>query len=183
MTAHEIATLLRNAALNKECIQPIRSYIGIDDLKLAYEIQMINNLHRISEGARIVGKKIGLTSISVQKQLGVDQPDFGILFDDRQIENNGNIKMTDLMQPKAETEIAFVLNRDLDFPNLTMTDIIRSVDSVYASIEIAGSRIKDWDIKITDTIADNASASHFILSEKPCKLSIVDLIGLQNEHV
>ncbi len=172
-----LAKLLREAAETKQTISPLREVIGVEDIDLAYQIQAINSKYRLAQGARIIGSKIGLTSKIVQKQLGVDQPDYGLLFDDMEVLNGGEISCSKLMQPKAEAEIAFVLGKDLPSTSVTAVDILSAVDYVLASIEIVGSRIENWNIKITDTIADNASASHFVVAHQPVKLENVDLIN------
>lgn len=176
MKANEFALRLRKAYLDKTAIAPLREEIGVEDIALAYEIQNINTAFRLDNGARIVGKKVGLTSLAVQKQLGVDQPDFGMLFNDMEILNGLSISMGELMQPKAEAEIAFVLGEDLDEDNLTSVDIINAIDYALPAIEIVGSRIENWNIKITDTVADNASASHFVVGHTPTTLDEFDMV-------
>ena len=169
------ASRLRQAEEDHTVCEPIRDLIGTTDLESAYRIQEINAALRIDSGARIIGHKIGLTAPVIQQQLGVDQPDFGMLWDDREIQNGGQISVNQLIQPKAEAEIAFVLGKDLDTPSPTSVDIINAIEYALISIEVVGSRIRDWDIKITDTIADNASASHWVVGHLPVKLSNVDL--------
>ncbi|MEL6653803.1 MAG: fumarylacetoacetate hydrolase family protein, partial [Bacteroidota bacterium] len=127
-------------------------------------------------GARLVGCKIGLTSEAVQQQLGVDQPDYGMLFADMEVMNGAIVPWGELHQPKAEAEIAFVLKADLPSDEITTVELFSAIDYAVAAIEIVGSRVKDWDIRITDTIADNASASHFVLGHKPVPLTHLDLI-------
>ena len=171
------AKRLRQAAQQHQTCAPIRNLIGETDVAKAYAIQSVNTALRLSEGAKITGCKIGLTSPAVQQQLGVGQPDFGMLFDDMEVWNNGEISMHKLMQPKAEAEIAFVLKEDLNSDSINTTDVISAIDYALAAIEIVGSRIEKWNIKITDTIADNASASHYVLGHRPVKLQNLDLIG------
>ena len=156
---------------------PIRNTIGVEDIDLAYDIQTFIANKKIYEGQRIVGRKIGLTSQAVQNQLGVGQPDYGALFNEMEILNGNTVPFSDLMQPKIETEIAFVVGENLDAEFLTLTDLIRAIDYALVSIEIAGSRVANWDIKITDTVADNASASHFVLGHRPVSLSDLDLVN------
>jgi len=175
----QLAIALQKAELTKTAIRPLRDAIGITAIDKAYQIQHINTQARIKAGAKLVGKKIGLTSKAVQHQLGVDQPDYGMLFNDMQIENEGSISMQEMMQPKAEAEIAFVLAKDLNNENLTMDELIDAIDYALPSIEIVGSRIENWNIKITDTIADNASASHFVLGNSKKKLSEFDVVNCQ----
>lgn len=171
------AKRLRTAEEKGMPCAPIRNLIGTNDLEKAYAIQAINTALKKAQGGRIVGSKIGLTSPAVQKQLGVNQPDFGMLWQDTEVWNGGEISMKELMQPKAEAEIAFVLGKDLTSDGLTSIDIISAIDYALAAIEIVGSRIENWDIKITDTIADNASASHWVVSHQPVKLENIDLIN------
>lgn len=177
MNAEQIAQLLRAAELDKKAIAPITPHIGKDNLNMAYEIQQINVEQRISEGAIKIGKKIGLTSFAVQKQLGVDQPDFGVLFNEMEILNGQSISFEQLMQPKIESEIAFVLGMDLDSDTLTMLDVLSSIDYCLPALEIVGSRIANWEIGICDTIADNASASHYVLGHTPKTLDEFDVIN------
>jgi len=176
-TATQYALDLRNAYKHKTAIEPLRNDIGIEDLAFAYEIQNANTAFRMNNGARLIGKKIGLTSDAVQSQLGVDQPDFGILFDDMEVLNGRSVSISQLMQPKAEAEIAFVLAEDLDDDKLTIMDLIAAIDYAVPAIEVVGSRIRDWDIKITDTIADNASASHFVIGHRPRTIDEFDMVS------
>lgn len=176
MTAADYAKLLRTADLKKQTIAPLREQ-GVTDLELAYAIQNINTEHRVNAGARIVGKKIGLTSLAVQQQLGVDQPDYGVLFHDMEILNGLSVAMSEMMQPKAEAEIAFILGDDLDTDQLTILDLIHAIDFALPAIEIVGSRIENWNIKICDTVADNASASHYVLGHRPRTLDEFDMVG------
>jgi 2-keto-4-pentenoate hydratase len=146
--------------------------MSIDD---AYAIQRENTLARIAEGHRVTGCKIGLTSLAVQRQLGVDQPDFGVLFDDMGYGDSEAIPAQGLTQPKIEAEIAFVLGRDLDVPHAGLTEVIASIDYALPALEIVGSRIAKWNIGIVDTIADNASSLAFVLGGQPVKLDAFDL--------
>ena len=176
-SAEDYAQLLRTSATSKIPVPPISQEIGALNVELAYEIQNINSQIRINNGASLVGKKIGLTSFEVQKQIGVDQPDYGILFNDMEILNGQSVSWKDLMQPKAEAEVAFVLNKTLDQNNMTIVDVMRAIDFVLPAIEIPGSRIADWKITLSDTIADNASASHYVLGSQPVRLENFDSIN------
>jgi 2-keto-4-pentenoate hydratase len=177
----EIADRLFKASETGVYCAPIRDVIGIEDIESAYAVQDINTERRRKSGARIVGSKIGLTSVVVQKQLGVDQPDFGVLFDDMEVANGLEMDFNLLMQPKVEAEIAFVLKSDLTNPQMGAADVISAIDYAVAAIEVVGSRIENWNIKITDTIADNASASHFVLGHLPVKLENIDLVDCAME--
>ncbi len=116
-----------------------------------------------------------MTSVAVQKQPGYDQPNYGILFADREVANGGEAPANGLMQPRAEAEIAFVLGRDLVGEECTIADVMRSVDYAVCAIEIVDSRIDAWDIRITDSIADNASCGMYVLGTRPRRIVDLDL--------
>lgn len=166
--AQDLFTALRSG----EAIEPIRDQID-NDIPQAYAIQEEVVNMRVADGEKIVGKKIGLTSLAVQAQLGVDQPDYGVLFEVMDVSDMEAVSMDLLMQPKVEGELAFVLGEDLTGPEITMEQLKSAIKEVRASIEIVGSRIRDWNIKISDTIADNASGSHYVLGKKPLALADV----------
>jgi len=178
MTPHqreEAAQSLYLAMENGKFIAPLRdSFPGMnaDD---AYAIQAINTERRISQGRRVVGRKIGLTSLAVQRQLGVDQPDFGSLFDDLSFGDAETIPLSILHQPKVEAEIGFVLGRDLDIVQPTHQEVLQAVDYVIPALEIVGSRIADWNIKFVDTVADNASSGAYVLGSTPISPRGLDL--------
>ncbi|MBL4838320.1 MAG: fumarylacetoacetate hydrolase family protein [Kordiimonadaceae bacterium] len=154
---------------------PVRDLIGDMDISAAYQVQDINTERMLAAGKRIIGRKTGLTAKAVQQQLGVDQPDYGILFDDMDISLGQEIPVSRVLQPKVEAEIAFILGDDLNSDRLTTADIMSSVEYAVAAIEVVGSRIAGWDIGIHDTIADNASSGVFVLGDQPHKLENVDL--------
>ncbi|WP_233838086.1 2-keto-4-pentenoate hydratase [Paraburkholderia sp. ZP32-5] len=169
------AAALREAAQSRHYIAPLRDTwpeLSIDD---AYAIQLLNTQQRLAQGRRVVGCKIGLTSLSVQKQLGVDRPDFGMLFDDMSYGDSEPIPASILTQPRIEAEVAFVIGRDITVPKPGHLDVIHAIDYALPALEIVGSRIADWNIRIADTIADNASSSAFVLGSSPRKLSEFDL--------
>ncbi len=172
-----LAVQLRGAADSGSAIPPIRNFLAKGDVVGAYEIQEHNTRHWIAQGRRLVGRKIGLTSKSVQKQLGVDEPDFGMLFADMAVTDGEEIAFSRLMQPKVEAEVALVLGRSLNFERHTVADLIAATDYALPAIEVVGSRISNWDIHLVDTIADNASSSLFVLGTRPCRLTDIDLIG------
>ncbi|WP_040786980.1 2-keto-4-pentenoate hydratase [Nocardia pneumoniae] len=151
---------------------PVRGLIGPDDVVLAYAVQSIGNGHRLDAGARIVGRKIGLTSPAVQRQLGVNQPDFGVLFHDMHVTDTPVAHRPRLLQPKVEAEVAFVLGADLDVGQLDAISVRGAVDYAVAALEIVDSRIADWNISFADTVADNASSGWFVLGTD--KLSLDD---------
>lgn len=154
---------------------PVRELIDIGDVEAAYAVQEANTLHWLGQGRRLVGRKIGLTSRAVQKQLGVDQPDFGMLFADMAVCDGEPIDAGRVLQAKVEAEIAFVLGQDLRMEQPTIADVIRAVDFAVAAIEVVGSRVANWDIRLVDTVADNASSGLFVLGNTPYKLDGLDL--------
>jgi 2-keto-4-pentenoate hydratase len=178
----EIADLLWNAQQKKEPCPPVRDrFEGKDEhaqAALAYAVQQVNIQRQVSAGRRIVGRKIGLTSPAVQRQLGVDRPDFGTLLDDMSIVDGESIDTTRLLQPKAEAEIALVLEKDLDHERHTVADLIDATAYALAAIEVVASRIAGWNIRFVDTVADNASSGLFVLGTQPVSLSKLDLAGV-----
>lgn len=171
-----LAHRLRDAQSARQPISPIRHDVSHPAAELAYRIQWENVRHRMSCGERVVGWKIGLTSPAVQRQLGVDQPDFGVLFESMETPDGGCIDAAELIQAKIEAEIAFVLARDLDQPVVTHRDVLAATAYVLPCLEIVDSRIRDWDIGLFDTIADNASSARFVLGSTPRRLQDFDFI-------
>jgi len=168
------ADLLFEAGTTGVPVAPIRDLLEPGDVAAAYAVQEINTRRALDAGRRLVGRKIGLTSLAVQKQLGVDQPDYGMLFADMARPEALDVSLADVMQPKVEAEIAFVLGRDLDGEQLTVADLFRAIDYAVPAIEIVGSRVAKWDIRITDTIADNASSGLYVLGSRPVRLGDFD---------
>jgi len=170
----EAASALR-AAYQSGAIPPLRNYLDPVDVEGAYAVQNINSRFWEAQGRRIVGRKAGLTARAVQEQLGVDQPDFGTLFDDMRIADGGKLERGRVLQPKVEAEVAFVLGEDLLDPDLTPEMVAAAVASVHAAIEIVDSRIADWQITFSDTVADNGSSAFFVLADEGKPLKGLDL--------
>lgn len=158
-------------------IHPLRGLFDAPSIETAYAIQETNTRKWVADGRKIAGRKIGLTSKAVQAQLGVDQPDYGALFDDMEVESFGEVAASSVCQPRIEGEIAFVLKRDLPLAKPTLNDVQLAIDYAVASFEIVGSRIRGWDITIFDTIADNASSGKYVLSDKRASLENLDLLN------
>lgn len=165
------AARLQQATETSTPCGPVRDLLGDTDIALAYDVQRVLTQDRLDAGARIVGRKIGLTSPAVQKQIGVDRPDFGVLFDDMLIAEDVEVPSERLLQPKAEAEIAFVLSADLDQDELDVATVSAAVDYAVAALEIVDSRVTGWDIVITDTVADNASSGLYVLGSKRVPLA------------
>jgi 2-keto-4-pentenoate hydratase len=155
-------------------VPPIRTLLPEGDIDAAYAVQEINTRLRIKRGARLTGRKIGLTSKTIQKQLGVDRPDFGVLLDTMAIPDGEEVPFGMVLQPRVEGEIAFVMERDLKLERPSTTDVMRAIAYASPSIEICGSRIEKWQINIQDTIADNASAALYVLGNTKVKLEDFD---------
>ncbi len=175
MAIQQAAEQLRGAAASGKPVAPIRDLISAGGVDAAYAVQEINTRHALDSGRRLVGRKIGLTSLAVQRQLGVDQPDYGMLFSDMDVPEGIPISLDQVIQPKVEAEIAIVVGRDLLYPDLTTAEMIRAVEYVVPAIEIVDSRVANWDIRIWDTVADNASSGLFVLGAVPRKLEALDL--------
>ncbi|SDT91315.1 2-keto-4-pentenoate hydratase [Pseudomonas pohangensis] len=169
------ALALRTARATQAAIAPVSSQFGITRLADAYAVQEINTRAALDQGRRLVGRKIGLTSTAVQQQLGVDQPDFGMLFADMEIADGGEIDCSRLIQPKAEGEIAFVLGRDLPHVDCTLAELMSAVEYLLPALEIVDSAIADWKISLADTVADNASSALYVLGKQPTRLAGLDL--------
>ncbi|WP_219061763.1 2-oxopent-4-enoate hydratase [Pseudomonas sp. UMAB-08] len=167
---------LYQAFVSRRAVAPLLTREPEITLEDAYRIQERFVARRLAAGETIVGKKIGATSKPVQDFLGVYQPDFGMLTSAMVFQEGDTIDLSQLIQPKAEAELAFVLRHDLKGPGITAMDVIRATDYVVPCFEIVDSRITDWQIKIQDTVADNASCGVFVLGKTkgdPRKLDII----------
>jgi 2-keto-4-pentenoate hydratase len=172
----ELARRLRDA-YSRGAVSPLRDGLDPLDSAGAYAVQAINTRFWQGQGRRIVGRKAGLTSLAVQAQLGVDQPDFGVLFGDMRVVDGGALDPARCLQPKAEAEIAFVLGADLPSRDTTPDVVAAAVASVHAAIEIVDSRIAEWKITFADTVADNGSSAFFVLASEGRPLAGLDLEG------
>lgn len=156
---------LYEAMINRSTVAPLTERFPDITIEDAYYIslQMLNR--RLEAGEKVIGKKIGVTSKAVQNMLNVHQPDFGFLTDKMVFSDEMPISEK-LIQPKAEGEIAFVLKKDLIGPGITNADVLAATEAVMPCFEVVDSRIKDWKIKIEDTVADNASCGLFVMNDK-----------------
>ena len=174
-TISQLGDELYEALSSGKTVSPLTSRgfeISVED---AYHIQQRMLSRRIAKGERVIGKKIGVTSKAVMNMLSVHQPDFGYLLDGMVYNEGESIPMATLIQPKAEGEIAFLLNKDLMGPGLTAADVLAATEGVMACFEIVDSRIRDWKIKIQDTVADNASCGVFVLGDRAVDPRRIDL--------
>ena len=174
----QVAQALRESRASGIPIPPISETYGIAGLNAAYAVAEVNTQAQVAGGRRIVGLKVGLTSIAVQQQLGVDQPDFGILFDDMEFLNGQAIPTARLMQPKIEAEIAFVVGRDLQGSAPSYAEFLAALDYALPALEIVDSAIADWKITLVDTVADNASCGLYVLGDQPVPVGQLPLSEL-----
>lgn len=175
MTDHSSLAQRLRAAYQQGPIAPLRDGLAPDDATGAYAVQAINTRYWVEQGRRIVGRKVGLTSLAVQKQFGVNQPDFGVLFEDMQLIDGGVLDCDAMLQPRAEAEVALVLGADVTSLTATPDDIAAATHHAFAAIEIVDSRIADWKITFADTVADNGSSARFVLGKQACSLDELDL--------
>ncbi len=170
----ETAERLRDA-YDGAPLEPLRGVLEPTDIEGAYVVQSINTEFWKAKGRRVVGRKVGLTAEAVQKQLGVDRPDFGVLFADMEIANGGILLQSKVIQPKAEAEVALIMARDFADANATPESFANAVECAVAAIEIVDSRIADWKITFADTVADNGSSAFYVLGKERKPLAGLDL--------
>jgi len=174
-----LAAELRNCFETGQTVAPLRTRTTSDDVDTAYAIQDANTSFYEGQGRRLVGRKIGLTSKVVQAQLGVDQPDFGVLLDDMRYQEADAVPIDNFVSPRVEPEVGLVLGRDLTGPGVTPEAAAKAVAAVVPSLEIIDSRIRDWRISIHDTIADNASSGGFVLGQaRMAPADVPDIRGI-----
>lgn len=175
-----LADHLRLANEKHQCVEPVTMLEPDLTTEEAYYIQLYNIERQLESGKTIVGKKIGLTSKAMQKSLGVDEPDYGHLLSDMVIEESTAVILADrVLQPRVEGELAFILKKDLKGPNITVEEVIEATEAITAAIEVVDSRIEDWNIRLEDTVADNASSAFYILGKESFKPEELDRIGVK----
>lgn len=172
------ATALREARQQRKSIEKVSITHEIQGLDEAYAVAQINTDFRLDLGARMIGKKVGLTSKAVQQQLGVDQPDFGILFEDMMVLEGDSVHISSLIQPKAEAEVAFILSHGIEGAIPTWGEFLNKVAYALPALEIVDSAIHDWKITLEDTVADNASCGLFVLGQQPIAIDRFDFSKL-----
>jgi 2-keto-4-pentenoate hydratase len=172
------ALAIREARRTRRPIPPVSVTHGIAGLVEAYAVAEANVRDELARGRRVVGKKVGLTSPAVQTQLGVDQPDFGVLFDDMEFLSGADLPGGRLIQPKVEAEVAFVMGADLGPGPPSWGEFLRAVDHALPALEIVDSAIADWKITLVDTVADNASSALYVLGDQPVSVGRLQLAQL-----
>lgn len=172
----QAADALFEAQLAARAIDPVREIVGDGNVEAAYAVQELVIERRESDGLVRIGRKVGLTNPAVQTQLGVDQPDFGVLLSDMDVSGDAPVDMARLIAPRIEAEIAFMMARDVDA--VDRASVVASVGSARAAFEIVDSRVRDWRISIVDTIADNASSALFVLGDVELALADFDPVAI-----
>jgi 2-keto-4-pentenoate hydratase len=184
----ELAADLAQAERSREPIAPLTSAYPDIDVVDAYEIQLINIRQRVAEGARVLGHKVGLSSLAMQQMMGVDEPDYGHLLDEMQVFEDTPVKAGRYLYPRVEVEVGFILAADLPGAGCTEDDVLTGTEALAPSIELIDTRITDWKIALCDTIADNASSAGFVLGEarvSPRELDVksIDAVLTRNGEV
>ena len=174
--AEALAWLAGARAAGRPCA-PVRTLLPPGDIGAAYAVQSAWVAAQVSAGDRVIGRKIGLTNPVVQAQLGVDQPDFGALLATMDCPQGEPVDTGRLLQPRIEAEVAFVLARDLDEPEIGPDEVLAATEAVVAALEIVDSRVAGWDISIVDTVADNASSGLFTLGPERVPPDGLDLVS------
>jgi 2-keto-4-pentenoate hydratase len=184
----ELAADLAQAERSREPIAPLTTAYPDIDVVDAYEIQLINIRQRVAEGARVLGHKVGLSSLAMQQMMGVDEPDYGHLLDEMQVFEDTPVKAGRYLYPRVEVEVGFILAADLPGAGCTEDDVLAATEALAPSIELIDTRITDWEIALCDTIADNASSAGFVLGEarvSPRELDVksIDAVLTRNGEV
>src|SRR5271157_5448420 len=174
----ELAADLAQAERSREPIAPLTTSYPDIDVVDAYEIQLINIRQRVAEGARVLGHKVGLSSKAMQQMMGVDEPDYGHLLDEMQVFEDNPVKAGRYLYPRVEVEVGFILSEDLPGAGCTEDDVLAATEALVPSIELIDTRIQDWQIKLCDTIADNASSAGFVLGAARVSPADIDVKGI-----
>ena len=170
---------LRDAEVERAPIPPLRDTWTDIDVVDSYEIQLLNIRRRLEAGARVNGHKVGLSSRAMQEMMGVDEPDYGHLLSDMEVFSDQPVDAGRYCYPRVEVEVAFVLGESLPGEGCSEEDVIRATEYVAPAIELIDSRVLDWNIKIADTIADNASSAGYILGPERVRPEDVDLKAIE----
>lgn len=174
-----LADELLDATETLEPVAPLRDRVIDMTLEDAYAVQTHQLERHLADGRVLAGRKVGLTSLAMQKQLGVDSPDFGFFFEDMVHHEGAKLPAGAFIAPKVEPEFGFVLKETLRGPGVTVEQARAAIGSVYAAIEIIDSRVENWDIRLVDTVADNASCGAIAVGTTPLDVAVEDLAGVE----
>ncbi|MGX9674862.1 2-keto-4-pentenoate hydratase [Mycobacterium sp. HM-7] len=171
----ELAASLAQAERSRVAMSPMTDTYADIDVVDAYEIQLLNIRQRVAEGARVVGHKVGLSSEAMQKMMNVDEPDYGHLLDDMEVFEDKPVLTSKYLLPRVEVEVGFVLADDLPGAGCTEDDVLAATAAFAPAIELIDSRISNWQVKLCDTIADNASSAGWVLGKERVSPKDVDI--------
>ena len=174
----QLAADLAQAERSRVPIDPLTTANPDIDVVDAYEIQLINIRQRVAEGAKVIGHKVGLSSKAMQEMMGVDEPDYGHLLDEMAVFEDRPVPSGKYLYPRVEVEVGFVLADDLPGEGCTEDDVLAATAAFAPAIELIDTRIKDWKIKLCDTIADNASSAGWVLGEARVSPKDIDICGI-----
>lgn len=174
----KLAADLAGAESNRVPIGPLTADFPDIDVVDAYEIQLINIGRRVDAGARVIGHKVGLSSKAMQDMMGVDEPDYGHLLADMQVFEDVAVPAGRFLYPRVEVEVAFVLADDLPGESCTEDDVLAATAAFAPAIELIDTRIKDWKIRLCDTIADNASSAGWVLGAERVSPKDIDICSI-----
>ncbi|CAM3675944.1 2-keto-4-pentenoate hydratase [Mesobacillus zeae] len=172
---NRIAAALIEAEANKQAVPSLTQQYADLEVTDAYNIQLEVIKRKLAGGRTVIGKKVGLTSVAMQQMLGVEEPDYGHLLDGMELSCGEKVKINELLHPKIEAEIGFILGEDLEGPNITFLDVLMATKHVMPTLEIIDSRIADWKIQLADTVADNGSSAKVVLGEQLTAIDGIDL--------
>lgn len=170
-----LAAELAQAERSRVPISPLTDAHPDIDVVDAYEIQLINIRQKVAEGAKVIGHKVGLSSKAMQQMMNVDEPDYGHLLDEMAVFEDKPVKCADYLYPRVEVEVGFILAEDLPGADCTEQDVLAATAAFAPAIELIDTRIKDWKIKLCDTIADNASSAGWVLGENRVSPRDIDI--------
>ncbi|MGD9621840.1 MAG: 2-keto-4-pentenoate hydratase [Mycolicibacterium sp.] len=173
-----LAADLAAAERSRVPIPPLTDANAEIDVVDAYEIQLINIRRRIAEGARVIGHKVGLSSEAMQKMMNVDEPDYGHLLDEMQVFEETPVRSDRYLYPRVEVEVGFILAADLPGAGCTEDDVLAATAAFAPAIELIDTRITNWQIKLCDTIADNASSAGWVLGTARVSPKDIDIRGI-----
>jgi 2-keto-4-pentenoate hydratase len=178
-TREALAADLAQAERSRRPIPPLTAAHPQIDVVDAYEIQLINIRQRVADGARVLGHKVGLSSLAMQQMMGVNEPDYGHLLDEMQVFEDTPVPAAKYLYPRVEVEVGFILAADLPGAQCTEDDVLAATAAFAPAIELIDTRITDWKIALCDTIADNASSAGFVLGEARVSPDDVDITGIE----